>query len=59
MQDYEVTLTAISSKVVRMSADSAEKAMEKAQNLYFSTNALDFTDEDVQSVTAEARRVLA
>lgn len=51
MNEYEMTLIALSEKRVRVSAESAEAAADIVQEMYFHTDALDFADSDVTDVT--------
>lgn len=53
MKDYEVTLMAVSYKTVTVTAPSGRDAVKMAQKIYFSTDALNFTDEDVKKISAD------
>ena len=54
MNTYQVTLTAISTKRVCIAAASEARALELVTEMYFQSPALDFVDDDVCSVTADA-----
>ena len=54
MNTYQVTLTAISTKRVRIAAASEARALELVTEMYFQSPALDFVDDDVCSVTVDA-----
>lgn len=51
MNQYEMTLVAISEKRVKISAESAEAAAEMVEKIYSETNILDFSDRDVTDVS--------
>ncbi len=55
MNQYEMTLVAISEKRVRISAESAEAAAEMVEKIYSETNILDFSDRDVTDVSILAK----
>ena len=55
MNQYEMTLDAISEKLVRISAESAEAAAEMVEKIYSETNILDFSDRDVTDVSILAK----
>ena len=48
MKNYEVTLTATSCKTVTLSAESEKAAKKLAGDLYFSSDMLDFNNDDSQ-----------
>ncbi len=54
MKTYEVTLMATSYKTVEISAESEQQAKSLAHDMYFHTDALDFTDEDVEELAVQA-----
>lgn len=57
MKNYEVTLTATSCKTVTLSAES-EKAVKKlAGDLYFSSDMLDFNNDDIDEVSIEVNEI--
>ena len=49
-----MTLTALSTKRVRIAAASEARALELVTEMYFQSPALDFVDDDVCSVTVDA-----
>ena len=51
MEQFEITLTAISEKKVTILAESTEEAMKKAGKIYEETDLLDFTDDDVMELS--------
>lgn len=55
MNQYEMTLVAISEKRVKISAESAETAAEMVEKIYSETNILDFSDRDVTDVSILAK----
>lgn len=55
MNQYEMTLVAISEERVRISAESAEAAAEMVEKIYSETNILDFSDRDVTDVSILAK----
>ena len=55
MNQYEMTLVAISEKRVKISAESAEAAAEMVEKIYSETNILDFSDRDVTDVSILAK----
>lgn len=55
MNQYEMTLVAISEKRVRISAESAEAVAEMVEKIYSETNILDFSDRDVTDVSILAK----
>lgn len=54
MKNYEVALMATAYKTVKISADSEQDAMQMAHDIYFQTDALNFTDEDVDEIAVQA-----
>ena len=57
MKTYEVTLMATSYKTVNICSESEADALMMAQDMYFTTDALDFTDDDVDEVVSQADEV--
>lgn len=57
MKNYEVTLMATSYKTVVLPAESEKDAEKLAGYLYFSTDMLDFTTDDIDEVAIEANAV--
>lgn len=53
MKNYEVTLTATSCKTVTLSAESEKAAKKLAGDLYFSSDMLDFNNDDIDEVSRE------
>lgn len=54
MKNYEVTLMATSYKTVTLPAESEKDAEKLAGYLYFSTDMLDFDNDDIDEVSIEA-----
>ncbi|MGM9602473.1 MAG: hypothetical protein ACI3W5_12945 [Faecousia sp.] len=54
MKEFEVTLTALSKKTFKLSADSRKEAMEIASQIWEDTDLLAFRDEDVVSMEITA-----
>lgn len=50
MKEFEVTLTAVSSKTFKLKADSQEDAFLLAEAILENTDLLGFSDEDVDSI---------
>ena len=54
MKEFEVTLTALSTKNFKLSADSQREAIEIASQIWEDTDLLAFQDEDVDSMEITA-----
>jgi len=54
MKEFEVTLTALSKKTFKLSADSQKEAIEIASQIWEDTDLLAFQDEDVDSMEITA-----
>ena len=54
MKEFEVTLTAVSRKTFKLRADSQEDAFLLAEAILENTGLLDFSGEDVDSISAFA-----
>ena len=57
MKNYEVTLTATSCKTVTLSAESEKAAKKLAGDLYFSSDMLDFNNDDIDEVSIEVNEI--
>lgn len=57
MKNYEVTLTATSCKRVTLSAESEKAAKKLAGDLYFSSDMLDFNNDDIDEVSIEVNEI--
>lgn len=57
MKNYEVTLMATSYKTVALPAESEKDAEKLAGYLYFSTDMLDFDNDDIDEVAIEANEI--
>lgn len=55
MNQYDITLVAISEKKVSVYTESMEEAVKIAKKMYNNTNALDFSDEDVTGISFVGR----
>ena len=51
MKEFEVTLTAVSKKTFKLRADSHEDAFLLAEAILENSDLLNFSDEDVDSMT--------
>lgn len=51
---FMVALEATSYKEIPIQAHSESEAMDLVRDMYFKTDAIEFTDDDVESVTASA-----
>lgn len=54
MKDYEVTLRARAEKSIPVSADSKTDAEELALDVFFQSESIQFTNDDVVEVEASA-----
>ena len=54
MKEYIVTLKATSTKTVEISAKSRDEALEMIENIYFRTDAIQFTVEDIEYIDVDA-----
>lgn len=57
MKNYEVTLTATSCKTVTLSAESEKATKKLAGDLYFSSDMLDFNNDDIDEVSIEVNEI--
>lgn len=57
MNQYEMTLVAISEKRAKIYAESPEEAAELLEKVYHKTNILDFTNEDVTDISVAGMEV--
>lgn len=57
MKNYKVTLTATSCKTVTLSAESEKAAKKLAGDLYFSSDMLDFNNDDIDEVSIEVNEI--
>ena len=55
MNQYDITLVAISEKKVSVYTESMEEAVKMVKSMYSSTDALDFLDEDVTGISFVGR----
>lgn len=55
MNQYDMTLVAVSQKKVKVQAGSAEDAAELVERMYNETDVLDFTDSDVTDISIVGR----
>jgi hypothetical protein len=57
MKDFIITLTATSIKEFAITAESIEEAHELAQTLFFDTDLLAFSDDDLDEVDVEVKEI--
>ena len=55
MNQYDITLVAISAKKVSVYTESMEEAVKMVKSMYSNTDALDFSDEDVTGISFVGR----
>jgi hypothetical protein len=57
MKDFIITLTATSIKEFSVTAESIEEAHELAHTLFFDTDLLAFSDDDLNEVDVEVKEI--
>ena len=53
MKKYEINISALSSKTVKVLAKNSKAAVELAEKIYNKTDLLNFNDDDVENIFVE------